>query len=601
MVINHNLLAMNADSQYRLNVKKKSKSDEKLASGYRINRAADDTAGLSISEKMRWQIRGLNKGEANSQDGISYLQVADGALNEVHDMIHRIKELSVQASNDTNTDDDRRAIQEEVNQICKEIDRIGDTTQFNTRYVFRGRDEEVYDTSGNTIVKGDINTSSFTTSNVDLGSNPFDNNSDPFRLNLSAIIKDNGNISSANGIEYPLIFGKGTTSHSYVRLISPTGVTKDYDMHDFKVDAGSYSYDQTTNTWSRTMSKDGIKIKQSIQGVDANASWKYYDMSYEISNDSTNLAFAQGYNAIFMFNADTAYGGNHAGDYEESYFTPAGELGKNAIYSTDNSLLTPKDKYDGSGVSYNNSIPDSISVINKKKALDFSEKIIIDDKSDVINVAIGYWNEVNKIGLFDKKSTITSQTNTSTSNEDLGFSIAWNLGDMSAGHSKKVSFKYGIQEAAKDNNIKGVTLTKDTTVVKRHFTEDNLWIQSGALKDSGLHIGVGEMNCDLLGLNGVDVSSGSSAQRANKASDAALQYVSDIRSKIGAQQNRLEYSSKIAANISENTQSAESRIRDTDLSEEIIENSKANILSQVGISMISQANSNSEGVLNLLR
>lgn len=137
-VIAHNLTAMNAQRQFKINTKNKSKSAEKLSSGYKINRSADDAAGLAISEKMRWQIRGLNKGSDNSQDGVSLCQVADGALAEVSDMLHRITELSVQAANDTNTDSDRQAIQKEINQILTEIDRIGDSTEFNTMKIFKG-------------------------------------------------------------------------------------------------------------------------------------------------------------------------------------------------------------------------------------------------------------------------------------------------------------------------------------------------------------------------------------------------------------------------------------------------------------------------------
>lgn len=138
MVISHNLLAMNAQRQFNITGTNKKKSTEKLASGYKINRAADDAAGLAISEKMRRQIRGLTQGSRNTQDGISLLQVADGALNEVHDMLHRMTELSVQAANGTNTESERAAIQEEINQIRLEIEKISDTTQFNERKLFVG-------------------------------------------------------------------------------------------------------------------------------------------------------------------------------------------------------------------------------------------------------------------------------------------------------------------------------------------------------------------------------------------------------------------------------------------------------------------------------
>ncbi len=137
MIVAHNLLAMNANRQFNINTNLKAKSTEKLSSGYKINRASDDAAGLSISEKMRWQIRGLNRGSKNIQDGISLTQVADGALNEVHSMVHRIRELAIQSANGTNSDEDRAYIQEEVKQIKKEISRTFNTTDFNGMEIFR--------------------------------------------------------------------------------------------------------------------------------------------------------------------------------------------------------------------------------------------------------------------------------------------------------------------------------------------------------------------------------------------------------------------------------------------------------------------------------
>ena len=111
---------------------------EKLSSGLRINRAGDDAAGLAISEKMRGQIRGLDQAAKNAQDGISLIQTAEGALNETHDILQRMRELAVQAANDTNTGDDRKEIQKEINQLTSEIDRIGNTTEFNTKKLLDG-------------------------------------------------------------------------------------------------------------------------------------------------------------------------------------------------------------------------------------------------------------------------------------------------------------------------------------------------------------------------------------------------------------------------------------------------------------------------------
>lgn len=155
MVVQHNLTAMNANRQLGITTSAQAKSTEKLSSGYRVNRAGDDAAGLSISEKMRSQIRGLNKASSNAQDGVSLIQVAEGALNEVHSILQRMNELATQAANDTNTTVDRGAIQKEIDQLSSEITRIKSTTQFNTMNLldgtFTGKNLQVGSLSGQAI------------------------------------------------------------------------------------------------------------------------------------------------------------------------------------------------------------------------------------------------------------------------------------------------------------------------------------------------------------------------------------------------------------------------------------------------------------------
>lgn len=137
-VVAHNLLAQFTDRQLNITNKNKEKSTERLSSGYRINRSADDAAGLQISEKLRWQIRGLDRGAQNIEDGISMVQTADGAMSEMHSILQRIRELSIQAYNDTNTTEDRDAIQDEVDQSLTELQRIAETTTFNTKPLLGG-------------------------------------------------------------------------------------------------------------------------------------------------------------------------------------------------------------------------------------------------------------------------------------------------------------------------------------------------------------------------------------------------------------------------------------------------------------------------------
>ncbi len=159
MIVQHNLTAMNANRMFGITNKKQAKSTEKLSSGYKINRAADNAAGLSISEKMRKQIRGLQQASANAQDGISAVQTAEGALTEVHDMLQRMNELAVKAANGTNSPSDRAAIQAEIVQLEEEINRVSETTKFNETYLLKGETSIIQETK--VQLKGAPNTTPF--------------------------------------------------------------------------------------------------------------------------------------------------------------------------------------------------------------------------------------------------------------------------------------------------------------------------------------------------------------------------------------------------------------------------------------------------------
>ena len=149
--IQNNLLAMNANRQYKINTVKYAKTTEKTSSGYRINRAADDASGLAISEKMRRQIRGLNQGTLNARDGISWVQTGDGTLNEAHEILHRMTQLSVKSLNETCTDDDREMMQAEFDQLQSEIDKLTDSATFNQKHIFQEHENPYYQFEGSAV------------------------------------------------------------------------------------------------------------------------------------------------------------------------------------------------------------------------------------------------------------------------------------------------------------------------------------------------------------------------------------------------------------------------------------------------------------------
>ncbi len=173
MVVQHNLTAMNSNRMLGVTTKTQAKSTEKLSSGYKVNRAADDAAGLAISEKMRRQIRGLTQASLNAQDGISAVQTAEGALNEVHDMLQRMNELAVKAANGTNQSEDQSYIQSEVNALISEIDRVAQTTTFNEKSLLDGSFSSVglqVGSEGSTSNKIEMNISAMSASGIGVSS-----------------------------------------------------------------------------------------------------------------------------------------------------------------------------------------------------------------------------------------------------------------------------------------------------------------------------------------------------------------------------------------------------------------------------------------------
>ena len=193
MVVQHNMSAMNANRNLGVTTGMQAKSSEKLSSGYKINRAADDAAGLSISEKMRKQIRGLTQASLNAQDGISAVQTAEGALTEVHDMLQRMNELAVKASNGTMSKDDREYVQNEVDQLVTEIDRVAETTKFNETYLLKGDDTKAAVTE-NVFKKFDVSTLNSVISDTSKisESNDFDSMTGKFTLKFTSGLAEGG-------------------------------------------------------------------------------------------------------------------------------------------------------------------------------------------------------------------------------------------------------------------------------------------------------------------------------------------------------------------------------------------------------------------------
>ena len=459
MVVQHNMQAMNANRMLNITTGAQSKSTEKLSSGYRINRAADDAAGLTISEKMRKQIRGLDQASTNAQDGVSSVQTAEGALTEVHSMLQRMNELAVQAANGTNSkESDRQAIQDEIDQLTTEIDRVAETTKFN----------EIY------LLKGDSNGG---TKNV-------------FMKGHDAGLK-------------------GTLTDS---AKSATFVMDDLEAGDKVTIAGKeYSIGSTVAEAKASFAAAGKDEKVTVDGVE-----------YTVAENAG-----------------------------------AANAGANKIVLAD---IQDKVKA-GSTVSYKGK---DITAMN-----DANNDGIDDDDSSVISKDVA-------------ETKITAE-----------LTAANNIGTVD--HAATVA-----KTAA--NGKTTYTITKGYATVADTLSF-NLHVGADADMTNKITVDIDTMNSANLGIKGLNVTdaTGTAATYAVDAISDAIAKVSSQRSALGAVQNRLEHTIDNLDNIVENTTTAESRIRDTDMAEEMVEYSKNNILAQAGQSMLAQANQSTQGVLSLLQ
>ena len=480
MIVQHNITAMNANRMLGMTTNSLSKSTEKLSSGYRINRAADDAAGLTISEKMRKQIRGLDQASTNAEDGVSAVQTAEGALTEVHSMLQRMNELAVQASNGTNSQDDRKAIQDEISQLTTEIDRVAETTKFNETYLLKGGDG-----TKNVTMKGH---------DAGLKGTLIDSATEAtFTIDEGAL--DYGKKVTIGGKEYTI----GATENDAKGLIKAPADGKT----SVTIDGASYDID-----------KDGKIYKSG-----STTALKKKDLPGGTGDDAADVAALQG---LVKEGSTVVAGGKTA------YVLNGGD----------------------DGIDDNDS-----SVITADKAIELMKNELL---------------AANKIGV--------------DADSDPEVAVATQNGDYDA--SAPYTF----------------TITKGNAKVADRLSF-NLHVGSDADMTNKINVNIETMNAAYLGIKDLNVADGS-GNAATYAIDAiadAVAKVSEQRSALGAVQNRLEHTIDNLDNVVENTTSAESRIRDTDMAEEMVAYSKNNILQQAGQSMLAQANQANQGVLSLLQ
>ena len=578
MVVQHNLQAMNANRMLGITTKQASGSTEKLSSGYRINRAADDAAGLAISEKMRKQIRGLSQASSNAEDGISCVQTAEGALAEVQDMLQRMNELAVQAANGTNSETDRQYIQDEFDQLIEEIDRVAETTKFNETYLLKGDDtkptKSMYITNYSvTYTKNNLPNN---TKGIEYKTNYVGTNN--LYIVSASIYKSSSNISLTgnkiqNGDDITKFMEKATDA-------TKTGVNK----AEATLNTASYVAFVNVELDSKVM--DGEK--GNVEGV-KNAATKR-----DLSNDGTTST-VRANRDLFIYNtANSTVTRITQGTDMTNYL------------NNDNTM---KDQYRLVDILYG----DALQVDSKETTStrvqdsytngeefkwtddtlerDISSKQLYDaDGQAVSGVALNKFFDENgnyKGGLY---TTSQARAIDEVFNNTVTMSryVNGTMTEFTAATINAYITQSSTQVAA-------------SLEVKLHAGSDSdrnnkVAVELTTLTAAGL--GIDKLASYNIGI--VD-STGDNATDAIDVIADALNMVSRQRSALGAVQNRLEHTIKNLDNVIENTTSAESAIRDTDMAEEMVKYSNSNILQQAGQSMLAQANQANQGVLSLLQ
>lgn len=502
----------------------------------RINRAADDAAGLSISEKMRSQIRGLDQASNNAQDGISLIQTAEGALNEQHAILQRMRELSVQAAHGTETDDDREAVNNEISQLQEELTRISETTEFNTMKLLDGSQAGSASTTGSGPKFGVVDAT--------LGGALVTSNVAGIKVATAALA------TTKAGQETAIWSADGKT------LTLNLSLNKVYNQDE--IDELIANAKQEDSTATGTPADVKVSLKNGVFNANAAATAGGVKA---VSDDGTMTA-GQFVGANTVSLTANKYGAEFNGTVFHIDFTA--EEGKEEVET--NTAIS---------ISAVNAVTAGEYTIHLAAGKEYTDA----DIEDILKKA-GFDFDVKLSGATpDEPNTLFATTSGATAVDiEMGAGTAGaGLGSTQALWSQK-----GYDGVSSGG---GITL------------------QIGANEGQTMTFNIEDMSARSLGVDGnkVDLSTQEGAQKATTTIDAAIKKVSQARGRMGAIQNRLEHTIANLDTASENTQTAESRIRDTDMAATMVDYSKNNILSQAGQSMLAQANQSTQGVLSLLQ
>ncbi|XME02590.1 flagellin [Lachnospiraceae bacterium C1.1] len=656
--VQHNITALNSQRNLSITTGDLSKSSEKLSSGYRINRAADDAAGLAVSEKMRRLIRGLTQASNNVNDGISFIQIADGALTEVDDMIHRITELSVKSANDTLTDDDRQMIQLEVNQLTDQIDNISTNTKFNeipcfandgyspnvttadilerhnttVTYGFLDASGEIQTVTGHSnnsanSYTGDLATIADYVVNAAASAvaKMYSTYSSFFSSGASADIQVGLNIANIDGSGGTLasaVLGYSSTSYSDGTSTVRMTYKMNVDTSDFNI--SNYDNGELATTVAHEMTHlvmyDTLTTGMLSGTAVSFPSWFVEGMAQTSSGDNgwiSGLGSSPSDSAVRSYMANSYYRDYGAGYLACMYL---GYVINNVSNGGDGTVESSNitSSYISSGLdklltslttgiaTRTTSLSDQIASLTGGKyssASDFAAKVFTSTDDNAVDFIQGLITARGSSGAGSLLSEL------STADVDV-FTVDGSV----------TSNNYDILKAYNSvTNIFGdidSELASISDYTASEISEDGfptlLFVQAGSEKGQMIGIrrydvsaktlfGIGSASLGSGGTTLVNVSTSDSARSSLEDCKDAINRVANVRAYLGSTQNRLEHTKKNLDNTIENTTAAESVIRDTDMAAEMVSFSNNNILAQAGQSMLSQANSLNQGVLTLLQ
>ena len=655
MRIQHNIMAMNAYRNYSNNTSALSKNLEKLSSGYRINRAGDDAAGLAISEKMRAQITGLETAQKNAKDGISLVQTAEGALTEVHDMLNRMVELADQSANGTYDNEvDRANLQKEVDQLREEIDRIADSANFNGINLLDGSL-----TAGSTTLESALGGVVGTVDGVTAS----EASAAQFTLDLSglagaatlndgSIFKDlasNATTNSVGAITVALADGTSIALGSVFNITSSNGVftfeAKDAGVMNSKIleeiqKSGAVDVVETGNNVGSgaAATKAKYKFTFDLSSIGSGTKFELGGKTFQIlttGGEATNGAIGID---LSKYNLSVSGTGNTVGQWgaameirnvlEKTFgkdfdFSPAPRSGKDTFSITmtaknagadsnlgqvrfaDSTGATSTAGAAGIEADYTAGQDEGPSAAGSTAQITYELDLTQFAKGDKLTIG----NKTIKIVEDDADADILEGKLTLKQFQD-GKTLA-NVFEMDEDFDYgKVSFANGkvtitgIKEGQTADELKDdIGIKVENNSVGETIYKDGLTLQIGDTSDdfNQLQVSIDDMHTGALGIDTLSIADQDSAAKAVDVIKNAINQVSSVRGTLGATQNRLDHTINNLSVMTENIQDAESTIRDTDVADEMMAYTKNNILIQSAQAMLAQANQVPQGVLQLLQ